>query len=119
MKAILEKQRKNFLRIKRVRSRIKGSPQRPRMSVKRSLRFIYVQLIDDENNITLAAASDREFSKEEKKQKKERAKEVGREIARQAKEKGIKEIVFDRRGYRYHGRVAALADGAREGGLIF
>ncbi|PJA47282.1 50S ribosomal protein L18 [Candidatus Uhrbacteria bacterium CG_4_9_14_3_um_filter_36_7] len=120
MKDIKEKQRKRFLRIKRVRSRIHGTSDCPRLAVKRSLRFIYAQLIDDEAGRTLVSASDRFFpNTSEKKTKSDRAKQVGQEISRLAKEKGIERVVFDRRGYRYHGRVAALADGAREQGLIF
>jgi large subunit ribosomal protein L18 len=105
------------LRAARVRVRIKGTAKTPRLSVKRSLKHIYVQIIDDVAGKTLVAASD--FDVKEKKNGVELAKEVGLVLAAKAQEKGIKTVVFDRGSYRYHGAVAALADGAREGGLIF
>lgn len=105
------------LRAGRVRARIKGTAEQPRLSVKRSLKHVYAQLIDDVSGRTLVAASD--FEVKEKGTNLEMAKEVGKLIAARAKEKGIASAVFDRGGYRYHGAVAALADGAREGGLRF
>lgn len=106
-------------RHKRVRGKISGTSERPRLNVFRSLKHIYAQIIDDEKGITLVAAStmDKEF--EGTGGNKEAAKKVGLEIARKAAEKGIKEVVFDRGGYIYHGRIQELADGAREGGLKF
>jgi large subunit ribosomal protein L18 len=99
----------------RVRKRISGSAHRPRLAVFRSNRHIYVQLVDDESAATIAAASDREVQATGTKT--ERAKAVGTLIARRAKEAGVEGVVFDRGGRLYHGRVAAVADGAREGGL--
>jgi large subunit ribosomal protein L18 len=98
----------------RVRKKVSGVAQRPRMAVFRSNRHIYVQLIDDVNAVTVAQASDAEVKG---KDKTERAKAVGELIAARAKDAGVQTAVFDRGGRLYHGRVAALADGAREGGL--
>jgi large subunit ribosomal protein L18 len=106
----------------RIRQTVRGSPDRPRLSVFRSLAHIYVQVIDDERKCTLAAASslDPEIRTEVAKAKKaEAGRLVGQLIARRAKSKGVRRVVFDRGGYLYHGRVRALADGAREGGLEF
>jgi len=115
----------------KVRSKIRGAEECPRLSVFRSLKHIYVQLIDDEKGKTLVAASDFELKKSKKKVKEEEketkklstkakaAYRVGQLIAQKAIEKGIEKIVFDRGGYRYHGRIKALADGARAGGLKF
>ncbi|OGY46625.1 MAG: 50S ribosomal protein L18 [Candidatus Buchananbacteria bacterium RIFCSPHIGHO2_01_FULL_47_11b] len=102
----------------RVRARISGTAERPRMHVFRSLLHIRVQLIDDVAGKTLLAASDTEL-KAKKDVKVERAKQLGQLIAQKAKAAGITNVVFDRAGNQYHGRVKALADGAREGGLIF
>ena len=99
----------------RVRKKVTGTAERPRLAVYRSNRHIYVQLIDDRAAATLAAASDTEV--EDSKGKTDRAKEVGKLIADRAKGAGIDRVVFDRGGRRYHGRVAAVAEGAREGGL--
>jgi large subunit ribosomal protein L18 len=98
----------------RVRKRIEGDATRPRLAVYRSNRFIYAQLIDDVHAVTIAQASDREVKGASKT---ERAKAVGGLIASRAKDAGIERVVFDRGGRLYHGRVAALAEGAREGGL--
>ena len=98
----------------RVRKKVAGDAARPRLAVYRSNRFIYAQLIDDVAEHTLAQASDREVSGDDKTA---RAKAAGELLARRAKEAGIEHVVFDRGGRLYHGRVAALADGAREGGL--
>ena len=109
-------------RHRRVRAKIAGTPERPRLNVFRSLGNIYAQVIDDVAGHTLASAStiDRELrGKVEGKSKIEAAKMVGELVARRAQEAGIKEVVFDRGGYKYHGRVKALADGAREAGLKF
>ncbi len=110
------KEEKRSRRHVRIRAKINGTAARPRLIVFRSLQYITAQLIDDENNTTIASASD---MKEKKGTKSERATKVGAEIAKQAKEKKISEVVFDRNGYKYHGRVKALADSAREGGLKF
>jgi large subunit ribosomal protein L18 len=103
----------------RVRKKVTGTAERPRLAVYRSNRHIYVQLIDDGAAATLAAASDAEVEGADKgaQGKTRRAKEVGKLIADRAKGAGIDRVVFDRGGRRYHGRVAAVAEGAREGGL--
>ena len=109
------------LRIKlRVRKVVSGTPERPRLSVFRSSKQIYAQLIDDQAGKTIAAASSGEKGiLEQKGTKTVKAKLVGQLIAERAKEQGIESVVFDRNGYLYHGRVKALADAAREGGLKF
>lgn len=109
------------LKIKtRIRSTVSGSAERPRMSVFRSNKEIYVQLIDDKEGKTLLAASSAEKGlADEKGNKVDIANKVGKLIAEKAKEAGIETVVFDRNGYLYHGRVKALAEGAREEGLKF
>ncbi len=105
-----------------IRKRVNGTPERPRMSVFRSLKHIYVQVVDDQARKTLVATSTLdEGVKGELSglKKKDRAKKVGAAIAKQCLEKGISQVVFDRNGFIYHGRVSALADGAREAGLKF
>ena len=103
----------------RIRKKISGGAIRPRLSVFRSNSDIYAQLVDDDNGVTLAAASSREKDiKAQKAPKIEKSKLVGAAIARKAGELGIKEVIFDRGGYIYHGRVKAVAEGARESGLI-
>lgn len=109
-------------RHRRVRKRLSGTPERPRLNVYRSLVSIYAQVIDDEQGHTLVAASsiDKELrTKTEGKTKVEQARLVGEAIAERALEKGVKEVVFDRGGFRYAGRVKALAEGARDKGLVF
>ena len=106
-------------RHKRVRATISGTPARPRLDVFRSAKNIYVQVIDDVNGVTLAAASSNEKDFGMYGGNIEAAKKVGLMIAERAKAKGIEEVVFDRGGYVYHGRVQALADAARDGGLKF
>lgn len=106
-------------RKKRVRAKIFGTKSRPRLSVFRSNKHIYCQLIDDENHLTLVSASDRELKDLPEKNKIKIAFEVGKLIARKALEKNIQKVVFDRGPYKYHGRVKALAEGARAGGLQF
>lgn len=106
-------------RHRRVRAAISGTPERPRLCVYRSLSNIYAQVIDDVNGVTLCSASSNEKKFSEYGGNCEAAKLVGLEIAGRAKEKGITNVVFDRGGYVYHGRVQNLADGAREGGLEF
>jgi large subunit ribosomal protein L18 len=103
----------------RVRGKISGTADCPRLNVYRSLSNIYVQLIDDVAGVTLAQASTVEKDFTEYGGNVEAAKAVGKKLAERATEKGIKECVFDRGGYVYHGRVAAVAEGAREGGLEF
>ncbi len=104
-------------RHKAIRTRVSGTVERPRLQVFRSLNYVYAQLIDDDKGETILAESDR--GDKSKKKKTERAVEVGKRIAEKAKEKKIKKVVFDRKGYLYHGRVKAVADGARKGGLEF
>ncbi len=106
-------------RHKRVRAHISGTPARPRLDVFRSSKNIYAQVIDDVNGVTLAAAASNEKGFDMYGGNIEAAKKVGQLIAERAKAKGIEEVVFDRGGYVYHGRVQALADAAREGGLKF
>jgi len=103
-----------------LRKRVEGSAERPRLAVFRSARHIYVQVIDDATKRTLVAAADLEEGlRGLEGAKKERAKQVGAAVAKKCLEKGIDKVVFDRGGYKYHGRVSALAEGAREGGLKF
>ena len=106
-------------RHKRVRSKISGTPERPRLNVFRSGTNIYAQIIDDVAGATLVSASSLEKGFEGKGGNIEAAKKVGQTVAERAKAKGIDTVVFDRGGDLYHGRVAALAEGAREGGLQF
>lgn len=107
-------------RHERVRKKVMGTAERPRLCVYRSLRHMYAQIIDDEAGHTLVSASTLELSGQlESTGNKEAAKAVGELIAKRALEKGIKQVVFDRGGWIYHGRVAALAEGAREAGLDF
>ncbi len=103
----------------RVRAKISGTAQCPRLNVFRSLQHIYAQLIDDVAGVTLVSASSTEKDFTKYGGNKEAAKEVGKLLAERAKEKNITDVVFDRGGYVYQGRVAALAEGAREGGLNF
>jgi len=103
----------------RIRGKISGTTERPRLSVYRSNKEIYVQLIDDTKGVTIAAASTRDKDFSRNGNKTEQGKSVGTALAAKAAEKGITEVVFDRGGYLYHGRVKAVAEGAREGGLKF
>ena len=119
---MVSKINKNAMRLKRhvrVRGKISGTPECPRLNVFRSNANIYAQIIDDVNGVTLVAANTLEKDFEGATGNAEAAKQVGQLIAERAKAKGIEEVVFDRGGYVYHGRVAALAEGAREGGLNF
>ena len=107
----------------KIRKKISGTADRPRLAVFKSLKQVYAQIIDDNNSVTLLSASS--LSKEinddimNAKSKIDKSKVVGKLLAEKAKEKGIDTVVFDRSGYRYHGRVQAIAEGAREGGLKF
>ena len=104
----------------RVRKKIQGTPQRPRLVVTRSTRHMLAQIIDDQAGHTLASASTMDARlRTAEGDKTAKAREVGKLLASRAKEAGISAVVFDRAGHRYHGRIAALADGAREGGLEF
>ena len=106
-------------RHRRVRAKVSGTPETPRLNVFRSEKNIYAQIIDDVSGTTLCSASSVEKDFEGSGSNKEGAKKVGMKIAERAKAKGIENVVFDRGGYIYHGRVKELADGAREGGLVF
>ncbi len=112
------RQRRHF----RVRRKVRGSAERPRLAVFRSLSHIYAQVIDDERGLTLAAASSLDTDVKGSKKagnKSAVAKQVGALVAKRAKEKGVESVVFDRGGYQYHGRVKSLAEAAREAGLEF
>ena len=106
-------------RHKRVRGKVSGTPERPRLNVFRSETNIYAQIIDDSKGITLVSASSQEKDFKVEGTKSDAAKQVGVNVAERARAKGIDTVVFDRGGYVYHGRVKALAEGAREGGLQF
>jgi large subunit ribosomal protein L18 len=115
---VLTKPQKRLRRRRRVRAKVRGSAERPRLSVYRSNRGVFAQLIDDDAGRTVAAVS---WTEPELRQlgSMEQAKRTGQLLAERAKAAGVETCVFDRSGYRYHGRVAAIADGAREGGLSF
>ena len=119
---MVSKINKKAMRLKRhvrVRGKVSGTPERPRLNVFRSNANIYAQIIDDVNGVTLVSAHTLEKELEGATGNCEAAKKVGTVLAERAKAKGIEQVVFDRGGYVYHGRVAALAEGAREGGLQF
>jgi len=121
-KKMLNREGKNITRQRvheRIRKKLQGTAERPRLNVYRSLNHIYVQVIDDLNGKTLVAASSAEGEGKKTGGNVAAAKSVGKTIAERAKAKGITKVVFDRGGYIYHGRVKALADAAREGGLQF
>ena len=111
-----DKARRNQRRKYAIRKKVQGTTERPRLVVFRSNTGVYAQIVDDSKGFTLAAASTKGVSEGKKS---DRAKEAGKAIAQAAIEKGIKAVVFDRNGYLYHGRIKALAEGAREGGLAF
>jgi large subunit ribosomal protein L18 len=120
--ARINRNKARIRRHKRVRKHVHGTPERPRLNIYRSLKDIYVQVIDDEAGVTLTSASSIDKGlrgKMKGKTKTEQAHLVGEAVAERAKEKGLSKVVFDRGGYKYIGRVKALADGAREGGLEF
>ncbi len=108
-----------YQRGKRVRAKISGNAESPRLSVFRSLRGVYVQAIDDQNGKTIASAQWKEVVGKAKKNDIERAKEVGKLIAEKCLKFNVVKAVFDRNGYKYHGKIKAVAEGAREGGLKF
>ena len=116
--SVLTKPAKRLKRRRRVRAKVSGTAERPRISVFRSNRGVFAQLIDDESGRTLAAVN---WTEDELKSLKrmEQASKAGQLLAERAKAAGVETAVFDRGGYQYHGRVKALAEGAREGGLIF
>jgi len=102
-----------------IRKKVKGSSERPRLSVFRSNTSIYAQIIDDINGVTLASASSMDLGSRKENSNIDVALQVGKKIAEKAQQAGIQAVVFDRNGYLYHGKVKALAEGAREGGLKF
>lgn len=121
---MIEKLSRNFQRQRRhlrIRKQLRGTAEQPRISVFRSLRQIYAQCVDDDKGRTLisASSSEKSFKENGKGSLKERAHEVGKILGERLKELGIKKVVFDRGGYKYHGKVGALADGMRETGLEF
>lgn len=119
MKAQKDLNRKRTARVKRTRAKIAGTAECPRLAIFRSNRYISAQLINDTTGRTLAAASSRELAQgAENKKRQEQSGLVGEAIAKKAIAAGIKKAVFDRRSYKYHGNVKALADGARKGGLV-
>ena len=122
MSALSEKESARLRRKKRVRQKVFGSEERPRLSVFRSARHIYAQIIDDTCGCTLVAASSQEkdvAGAPAEKKKVDKAVMVGKLVAERAKSKGIEKVVFDRNGFLYHGRVKAVADSCRESGLVF
>ena len=119
---MIRKREKNEIRgriHKRIRRKLSGTPERPRLAVFRSVAHIYAQVIDDSKGQTVVAASSIEKAAKTNGGNVAAAKLIGKAIAQRAQEKGIKRVVFDRGGYQYHGRVKALADAAREAGLEF
>lgn len=117
MKLSREEARKN--RKTRIRKKVNGSPERPRLVVYRSNKYIYAQIIDDLAGATLASASTLSLEGDNTRLTVENAKLVGKKVAEEAIKKSITSVVFDRNGFVYHGRIKAVADGAREGGLNF
>jgi large subunit ribosomal protein L18 len=115
------KEERRVIRRRRIRKRVAGSTERPRLAVFRSGRHIYAQIIDDDRGVTLVAASSREtdLPAVEGSGKVSKSSSVGKRLAERAKEKGVSKVAFDRGGYIYHGRVKALAEGARSAGLEF
>lgn len=122
MGALNPKTRARLKRKKRIRKKVHGTSEKPRLSIFRSARHIYAQVIDDVSGNTLASASSLEKVFKERTDigdKKVVASQIGKLIAERAQEKGVKKVVFDRSGFLYHGRIKALSDSAREGGLVF
>ncbi len=113
------KKHKREIRHKRARAKIFGTAHRPRLSVFRSNKYIFLQLIDDEKEKTILSASDKEIKLKKKTNKSDKAYEIGKLLAQKASDKKIKNAVFDRGGFKYHGRVRRVAEGAREAGLKF
>jgi large subunit ribosomal protein L18 len=116
MRAPKSREEKRYRRHLRVRKKVTGTAERPRLVIFRSLKHITAQLVDDVAGRTLMTVSSTDLSEGKKT---ERSKEVGKRLASRAKDSGVTKVVFDRAGYKYHGRVKAVADGAREGGLEF
>ncbi len=119
IRKLSDKQKKRLKRKIHIRKRVFGTAARPRMTVTRSNCNLFVQVIDDDKGVTLASASTLEKELSSLRANKESGSVIGKEIAKRLKEKNISSVVFDRNGYLYHGVVKAVADGAREGGIIF
>lgn len=122
MSKIRTNKARRVMRHARVRRKVGGTSERPRLSVYRSLNHVYAQVIDDSQGVTIASASSLEGAvktQQDGKSKTDVAEIVGGLLSERAKERGVSQVVFDRGGYKYHGRVKALADSARKGGLVF
>lgn len=119
MKKLIEMQKRRNRRKRSIRGKISGTPERPRLTVYKSNLYIYVQAVDDQAGVTLVSASNKEKELSDIKSNLEGAGKLGEVIAKRLKEKNISNIVFDRNGYIFHGKVKALADGARKAGLEF
>ena len=119
MKKLIEKQRRRLKRKLRIRKKVNGTPDRPRITVYKSNRYVYLQAIDDTKGVTLASASNIEKELRDIKSKVSEVGKLGETIAKRLKEKNIEKAVFDRNGYLFHGIVKAVADGARKAGLKF
>lgn len=122
-KKTIEKRERRERAHRRVRQRVRGTAERPRLSIYKSLRYVYAQVIDDDRGVTIAQASSKESALvaglEAGTGGRDAAKRVGEAIAERAREKGVQKVVFDRGGYIYHGKVRAVAEGARDKGLEF
>lgn len=119
MKKILEKQRLRDRRKKRIRKKITGTAEKPRLSIFRSAKHVYAQVIDDDAGLTIAAVGSFENKGQTNRAGKDRCAELGKKLAEACAAKNVSSVVFDKNGYAFHGRVKAFADGAREGGLKF
>jgi len=115
----MDKTKKKLKRQIRARSKIKGAKERPRLSVFRSNRYIYAQIINDEDGKTIVGVSEKHLGEKETTTRVDKARALGILLAKKAIDKKVKKVVFDKKGYAYHGRVSAVARGAREGGLKF
>ncbi len=119
MKRLIEMEKRRIRRKRSIRGKISGTPEKPRLTVYKSNMYIYVQAVDDVSGVTIASASNKEKEYTSIKSNVEGAAKIGEIIAKRLKEKNIETIVFDRNGYIFHGKVKALADGARKAGLLF
>lgn len=119
MKKLIEMQKRRVRRKRSIRGKISGTPERPRLTVYKSNMYIYAQAIDDQAGVTLAVASNKEKEFSSIKSNVAGAAQLGEIIGKRLKEKNVENVVFDRNGYIFHGKVKALADGARKAGLVF
>jgi len=115
----MDKRKKRIIRKSRIKAKIRGTKEVPRLTVFRSNKYVYAQLIDDEKGRTILGASEKQIEKIPSSKRIDKSKALGMKIAKLASAKKIKKVVFDRSGYAYHGRIKAIAQGAREGGLNF